>query len=287
MSSLANPTSIPHIAHGDGKDTERSITMVSSLGAWPRLDDTQGHQVLSLMKSVDTKDTPPGRIPIRHCMLATAVSTDMLNLGSERRSASTASSGEAFQRSSLSRSGDEQLAIRAPLARKASHKLQLPSFDNLGIASPHPDYLCTRPHLSEPIDQPRTHTCGQDSSRLGLHDFTKLSSKNHLRPNQVSSSLLTPPDDSGTIGWNPSAITFTDTVKTTPFTDLKNMTTQQDVVVSATNPDAGEGNLPSDLRDNCHGNEKAGESGDPAPPNSDEGDTICPSLLEQAIGITG
>ncbi|KAI9873092.1 MAG: hypothetical protein M1830_000849, partial [Pleopsidium flavum] len=66
------------------------------------------------------------------------------------------------------------------------------------------------------------------------------------------------------------------------------MSIQQDIpVVGATNPDASEGSLPSDLRDKFHGNQNAGESGDLAPPNDDEGDATGQTLLEQAISITG
>ncbi|KAI9823999.1 MAG: hypothetical protein M1819_001087 [Sarea resinae] len=131
---------------------------------------------------------------------------------------------------------------------RTSERPHLPSFDLLGIAAPRPDLflkpnehdppdsLGTRSwteHSSDPIDiQSGRSITSQgvsldDSAGLGLLRAEIINAKRHLQPRQSCMSMLTPPDDSGTIDWSSKAIpsaaamtspnTSPNTHSTTPF----------------------------------------------------------------------
>lgn len=278
MSDLSNPSVITPSTLENGTDKGSAITMASSLGVQPRPEDSQGLQVEPLADVVDTKNTALGCTPIS--MLATAASSDMLGLGADKREASAVLEGEV---SSDFKSRDEHLAVRPSFAGKASHKLQLPSFENLGIASPHPDYVCPRRHIFDPFN-PLPHHTG-----LGIRRFPNISNHDHLRPIQGSSYLLTPPDDSGTINWKTSARTFTDNSQKVPSSGSETMAAHQGVpMVNATNSDGGRSGPSSSPPDDRRGDATMGGGcGQTVPPTADGDNSGGHSLLEEAIGITG
>ena len=290
MSTSPPPTfSTSNLGHRDGMDPAASITVASGLNERRSLHDLRGFQGASSNKSsLDRKDGSLGRSSIRRCMLAKTAPRQTLNQRSKTSGTSTLPSWEAFRNSKVSGDPDELFVRRASADEKASHKLQLPPFQTLGIGAPHPDYFCTRPHPLETTDPPRAYPDFEDAAGLGLHESTDLGNKECRRPNQAALQMLTPPDDSGTIDWKPLDTLAIGTTTLAPSTTSRAMTTQQNALfVTATNPGSSEGDQPSERLERHQEDSAMPDSSDPPPSQMDEGDSIGRSLLDEAISITG
>lgn len=290
---MSNPTHPTFFASNlescDGMDTAVSITTATGVGERRSLIELRGYQGALLMKSsVDRKDGSLGRSSIRRCMLAKTAPRQKLNPRSKTSGTSIEPSWEPFPNSEVSGHLHEPYVKRTFTDGKTSHKLQLPPFQTLGIAAPHHVNICTRPHISEPADPLRTHAEFEHTAGLGLHEFTGLGNKEYRRPNQIALQMLTPPDDSGTIDWNPSFTPAIDSTESAPCTALRTMPSQQGATfVTVTQPGSSEGDQPSGAHEQHHGDEGMADSSELPPSQTDEGDSIGQSLLEQAISITG
>lgn len=292
MSNSVDPTFFPsNSGFSDGMDTAVSITVASGLGERRSLHDLRGDQAASSMNSsVDRKDgslgRSLGRSSIRPYMLADSAPRQMLNARSKTSGTSILPSWDAFQTSESSRSLAEPFVRRASTDGKTSHKLQLPPFQTLGIAAPHPDNFCTRPHLSETTYPLPSYPGLEDAAGLGLHQSTDLGNKEHRPPNQVALQMLTPPDDSGILDWKPST-SATDSTKLAPDAALRAMPNQRGAtIVAATHPGSSEGDQPSHSRAQQHGGEGI-DSNEVPPSQTDDENSIDQSLIEQAISISG
>ena len=253
------------------------------------MTDLRGSQgALSMKSSLDQKDGSLGRSSIRRCMWAKTAPRQILKSRSKTSGTSIVPSWEGFRNPEGLGNSDVPLVRRASTDVKPSHKLQLPPFQTLGIAAPHPDYFCTRPALSQPPDPPRIYPELEDAAGLGLHDLTDSGNKEYRRPNLAALQLLTPPDDSGTIDWRLSSTSATDPTKLAPCTALRPMPTKQGATfITATHPGSSEGDQPTDARGQHPADESMADSNDLPPSQTDDVDSIGQSLLEQAISITG
>ncbi len=290
MSSSTHPTfPISNLGLCDGMDTVSSITVASNMVERRSLTDLRGSQgALSMKSSLDQKDGSLGRSSIRRCMLAKTAPRQILKSRSKTSGTSIVPSWEGFRNPEGLGNSDVPLVRRASTDVKPGHKLQLPPFQTLGIAAPHPDYFCTRPALSQPPDPPRIYPELEDAAGLGLHDLTDSGNKEYRRPNLAALQLLTPPDDSGTIDWRLSSTSATDPTKLAPCTALRPMPTKQGATfITATHPGSSEGDQPSDARGQHPADESMADSNDLPPSQTDDVDSIGQSLLEQAISITG
>ena len=273
-------------ARRDGMDTAVSIAVPSALGERRSLNDLRGPpRALSMKSSVDRKDGSLGRSSLRRSILARTAPR------SKTSGTPIAPLDETVRPSSVSGGSDELFVRRAATDEKPGHTLQLPSFETLGIAAPHPDNFCTQPHLSTPTDQPRTYPGSEGTAGLGLHNTTGLANKEYRRPNQVVLQMLTPPDDSGTIDWRSSSTTVINPTRIAAGTTLRNMQTQQSApVVTATNPGSSDADPPSGEREPNCGDKGMADGSEPPLDHIegvDEADSTDQSLIEQAVSITG
>ncbi|KAH0548643.1 hypothetical protein GP486_007813 [Trichoglossum hirsutum] len=171
-------------------------------------------------------------------------------------SADRSSSDSTSTHSSLDRTRLSLPTTRSRSAPKIPHKLQLPSFDSLGIAAPHPD----RPRglracqLTKDIHERSMLTIGnpqspaRDGSRNGFSKFglsngglNAFGGGEQYPQGRVGCSLLlTPPDENGVVDWGVSPRSFDGTAASSPSTDpdheLKHM---KPLLASAATSDSG------------------------------------------------
>lgn len=120
---------------------------------------------------------------------------------------------EAMSASSVQRSSSHEV-LRCPkgeddsdvntLSRRRTHKMQLPSFETLGIASSDSAYFGRRPTLpAERHSGPSTRPSLQ-AGRAAAHSLPLPPSENSrpLLLNLGNTPLLTPPEDADSIKWN-------------------------------------------------------------------------------------
>lgn len=292
MSRPADPIFfVPESAPQDGMDAAVSITVASGLSTRRSFHDLRQQKSATPVRVGESKDALLRRTSSTgRGMIATVPSRQLAQISAKCRRASVLSSWEVFKQPSPDSSGSDESAVqRVNMESKTSHKLQLPSFETLGIASPHPDYFSVKPHVPEPFcPSPSSYNKEQESAGLGLGERRDSTSKEFLLPNQTSVHILTPPDDNGTIDFDTSAYPLFDSPNPTSYTSTQAMVSQQGLGrVTATNPSGSEDAQPSDQgggRSNL--TRSSAVSGMPVS-HFEEDEAIDQPLIEEAITITG
>ncbi|KAI9857476.1 MAG: hypothetical protein M1813_008226 [Trichoglossum hirsutum] len=175
-------------------------------------------------------------------------------LDSIQPSTDRGSSGSASTHSSLDRTRLSLPTTRSRSAPKIPHKLQLPSFDSLGIAAPHPDrprlrggQLTKDAHERNMLAMSNSQSPARDSSRNGFSRFdlsngglNGFGAEQYPQGRVGCSLLLTPPDENGVVDWGMSPRSFDGTAASSPSTDpdheLKHM---KPLLASAATSDSG------------------------------------------------
>ncbi|KAH0533915.1 hypothetical protein FGG08_007468 [Glutinoglossum americanum] len=151
---------------------------------------------------------------------------DLVPLSADRNSSVSVSIPGSLDKSRLSPTARSRSAPKIP------PNLQLPSFDSLGIAVPHPDRPRLRGQLAKGVyDRSmlaanNSHSPARDGSRNGFSRFDISSSglsafggEQYQQGRVGCSSLLTPPDENGAVVWGMSPRSFNGTAASSPSTD--------------------------------------------------------------------
>jgi hypothetical protein len=156
---------------------------------------------------------------------------DLIPLAADRSSSASVSRPGSLDKPRLSLP-----TARSRSAPKISRKLQLPSFDSLGIAVPHPD----RPRLrggqltkdlsdrsmlaANNLYTPARDSSGNEYSEFGLSSgsLNPFGTEQYQQGRPGCSLLLTPPDENGVVDWGISPRSLDGTAASSPSTDLDN-----------------------------------------------------------------
>ncbi|KAI9783971.1 MAG: hypothetical protein M1839_002916 [Geoglossum umbratile] len=169
---------------------------------------------------------------------------DQIPLATDRSSSVSVSRPDPLDKSRLSLP-----TARSRSAPKISRKLQLPSFDSLGIAVPHPDRprlrgggqlakdICDRSMLAAN----NLHTPARDSSGSGYSGFdlsngglNAFGAEQYPQGRPGCSLLLTPPDENGVVDWGMSPQSLDGTAASSPSIDLDNESKHSKLLLAST-----------------------------------------------------
>ena len=181
--------------------------------------------------------------------------------------------------------------IRQRLPLRTTPKLQLPSFDLLGIANPHPDNY-RPPGQSTRLLYARwssdSECCNAETDPVHLPE---LIVEGRTTPGLETSALLTPPDEHTTIDCVTPRFEDSGNMTTTPTTDFDASTMGIETLsINAASSEIREGTTASEMRNTDERTETGGELSAAAQPSSHQeaemsGSESGQGWLEQAIAV--
>ena len=189
--------------------------------------------------------------------------------------------------------------IQQTLQLKSTPKLQLPSFELLGIASPHPDKL----RLSRQSMASHGGQCPTDGARGDVPDdacgdleiesveLPELIVEGQITPGHENAALLTPPDEHTILHWvAPINEDSSDAVSTTMATFHPTTMGLETLEITAASSGPGEGAPASEIHDEGQREGTSGEHSAAPQPSRYQGAEIFSSesgqsWLEQAVAV--
>jgi hypothetical protein len=185
--------------------------------------------------------------------LQQSIKSESGNWLSRTRSDPTGTSSDRLRtglidRSTSISSGTLPATLRSRSEPKASRNLQLPSFDSLGIAVPHPDRPRTRGGQLTKDVYSRTmlamnnlYTPAPDGLGSGYsqpsdanHNNSNFGTEQYLHTQIGCSLLLTPPDEARVVSWGLPSRSINGTAASSPFTESDNESRHRKPLLAST-----------------------------------------------------